>query len=106
MPWGRLDDSFDSHRKVRRAGLEATGLHARALSYCAGALTDGHIDPEWLEERGARKAAKLGELLVVAGLWEPNSDGFVIHDYLEYNPSRESVLAKRLAENKRKAEGK
>jgi hypothetical protein len=104
MPWGRLDDSFDAHRKVRRAGLEATGLHARALSYCAGALTDGHVDPEWLEERAGRRAGKLGELLVVAGLWEPNCDGFVIHDYLEYNPSREKVEADRSELSKARSE--
>jgi hypothetical protein len=95
MAWGRLDDSFDAHRKVRRAGLEAVGLHARALSYCAGSLTDGHVDPEWLTERAGRRAERLAEQLVAAGLWEHNSDGFVIHDYLEYNPSREEVEASR-----------
>jgi hypothetical protein len=106
MPWGRLDDSFDSHRKVRRAGLEAIGLHARALSYCAGALTDGHVDPEWLEERAGKRGEKLSELLVTAELWTPNTDGFVIHDYLEYNPSRADVLARRAADSKRKAGGR
>lgn len=102
MAWGRLDDSFDAHRKVRRAGLEATGLHARALSYCAGALTNGHVDPEWLEERAGRRSGKLAEQLVAAGLWEPNSDGYVIHDYLDYNPSREQVEAKRRRDSERK----
>lgn len=106
MPWGRLDDSFDAHRKVRRAGLEATGLHARALSYCAGALTDGHIDPEWVEERAGRRGKQLADRLVDAGLWEPNGDGWQIHDYLNVNPSRETVLAKRAAEAERKAKGK
>jgi hypothetical protein len=106
MPWGRLDDSFDSHRKVRRAGNEATGIYARALSYCAGALTDGHVDPEWLEERTGKRAVKVGELLVVAGLWEPNSDGFVIHDYLEFNPSRSEILERRAADSRRKAGGR
>ena len=106
MPWGRLDDSFDAHRKVRRAGLEAVGIQARALSYCAGALTDGKVDPEWLEERAGRRASKLGELLVVAGLWEPNGDGWVIHDYLDYNPSRQEVLERRAADSRRKASGR
>ncbi len=105
MAWGRLDDSFDAHRKVRRAGHEATGVHARALAYCAGALTDGHLDPEWLLERVGRKAEKIGEVLVVAGLWEPNSDGYVIHDYLDYNPSREEVETKRRKDSERKARG-
>src|SRR5271165_5174026 len=102
MPWGRLDDSFDAHRKVRRAGLEATGLHARALSYSAGALTDGHIDPEWVQERAGSRGAKLAELLVTAGLWEPNGDGWAIHDYLDFNFSREEVESKRGWDAKRK----
>ena len=106
MAWGRLDDSFDSHRKVRRAGLEAVGLHARALAYCAGSLTDGHVDPEWLEERAGKRGEKLAQQLVTAGLWEPNSDGYVIHDYLEYNPSRAQVETKRRADAARKAPGR
>lgn len=105
MAWGRLDDSFDAHKKVRRAGLEATGLHARAMAYCAGALTDGHVDPEWLAERAGRKAGALSKLLLVAGLWEPNDDGFVIHDYLDYNPSRDEVEEKRRKDSERKARG-
>lgn len=105
MSWGRLDDSFDSHRKVRRAGNEATGVHARAISYCAGALTDGHIDPEWVLERagGKTQAVRVSEVLVLAGLWTPNSDGFVIHDWLDFNPSREQILSKRRVDAERKA---
>jgi hypothetical protein len=106
MPWGKLDDSLDNHPKARRAGLEALGLWTRSIAHAAGYLTDGHIDVGWLEERAGRQSKKLGDLLVVSGLWEPNSDGFLIHDYLDYNPSREEVLAKRAADSKRKANGK
>ena len=102
MPWVKLDDSTDTHRKVRRAGNEAFGVWARSLCYSAGALTDGHIDPEWLEERAGRRAPKISELLLVSGLWEPNDDGWLIHDYLDFNPSRASVLAKRKADSERK----
>lgn len=103
MPWAKLDDSLDGHPKARRAGLEALGLWTRSLSHAAGYLTDGHIDAGWLEERGGRRAAKLGELLVVSGLWEAADDGFLIHDYLVYNPSREEVEIKREWDVKRKA---
>lgn len=102
MPWVKLDDSTDSHRKVRRAGNEAFGVWTRSLCYSAGALTDGHVDPEWLEERAGRRASKISELLVVSGLWEPNDDGWLIHDYLDFNPSRASVIAKRKADSERK----
>lgn len=106
MAWGKLDDSLDNHPKARRAGLEALGLWTRSISHAAGYLTDGAIDAGWLEERAGKRAGKLGELLIVAGLWEPVDDGFVIHDYLDYNPSREEVLRKRATESKRKADGK
>lgn len=102
MPWVKLDDSTDSHRKVRRAGNEAFGIWTRSLCYSAGALTDGHIDPEWLEERAGKRAGKVSELLLVSGLWEPNDDGWKIHDYLDFNPPRASVLAKRKADADRK----
>lgn len=104
MPWVRLDDNLDSHRKVRRAGNEAFGVWTRSLCYSAGALTDGHVDPEWLQERvGSKAVSRMAELLVVSGLWEPNSDGWVIHDYLDHNPTRASVLAKRKTDAQRKA---
>jgi hypothetical protein len=103
MPWVKLDDSIDQHRKIRRAGNEAAGVWMRSLCYSAGALTDGHVDPEWLVERTGSKASKVSELLVVSGLWEPNDDGWGIHDYLDFNPSRASVLAKRESDAARKA---
>jgi len=102
MPWVKLDDSTDSHRKVRRAGNEAFGVWTRSLCYSAGGLTDGHIDPEWLEERTGKRAPKVAELLLVSGLWEPTDDGWMIHDYLDHNPSRAAVLAKRKADSERK----
>lgn len=90
MPWAKLDDRFDEHRKVHRAGLEATGLYACALSYCARYLTDGHLDSDWLERRvpTQRKREQLLSILVEQGLFEANGDGYKVHDYLEHNPSR------------------
>lgn len=69
-------------------------------------MTDGHIDIEWLRERAGRRAYKLADLLVDAGLWEQNGNGYVIHDYLDYNPSRVEIEAKRAADAARKAERK
>lgn len=103
MSWVKLDDSFDGHKKVRRAGLEATGLHARALSHAGKEMEGGHIDPEWVEERAGKRGLKLAEKLVQVGLWEPNGNGWVIHDYLDYNPTREEWEAERA---KRSAAGK
>lgn len=95
MAYVLLDDSFCDHRKVRRAGNEACGVFVRSISYSARDLTDGFVDREWLAERAGRSTKRLSGLLVTSGLWEPQEDGWVIHDYLEWNRSRAEVLAGR-----------
>jgi hypothetical protein len=106
VPWARLDDSLHSHRKLRRAGLEATGLYAMALSYCAAYLTDGHVDEDFLAELvpSKRRRERLLEELVRRHLFEPNGHGYAVHDYLDYNPSRADIERRRelAAERKRK----
>ena len=106
MPWAKLDDTLHGHPKAAKAGLEAMGLHLLALAHCSAYLTDGHVAPEFVEGKAARRSTVLTARLVEARLWEVNGDGWVIHDYLDYNPSREQVLAKREAEARRKAGGK
>lgn len=104
MPWARCDDTAHEHRKFKRAGLEATGLYYLALSYCARYLTDGHVDEDWIAERvpQATKREKLLAALVSQQLFEPNGTGYLIHDYLTFNPSREQVLRGREKDAERK----
>jgi hypothetical protein len=103
MTWAKLDDGFFDNPKVMETSFAARGVWATALSWCARKLTDGKI---------SAKAARLLEFppeliteLVVAGLWEPAADGngWVLHDYLEYNPNREKVQALREAGKQRAA---
>jgi hypothetical protein len=102
MSWFKLDDNFGNHPKVNRAGNAAAGLWVRCGTYCAQYLTDGHIPLEVAGQFGNRKEI---EALLDAGLWVQNGDGYVMPDYLEYNPSREETLTKREAERVRKAGG-
>lgn len=106
MAWVKLDDKFHSHRKVRRAGLAAVGLHCRAMSYTADERLDGHVDLPWVKEVGGAQAMRLAQALVDAGLWETNGDGWVIHDYLDFNPSGAEISAKRSAAGKKGAEAR
>lgn len=112
MPWVKVDDSFYSHPKVVTAGVEATGLYIMALTYSSHHLTDGHVPAAWVAQMVGKRAAKLGEALVNAGagsyehgLWEVNGTGWVIHDYLDFNPSRAQVENKRRKDSERKARG-
>ncbi len=102
--WVRLDDNFPGHRKVLAAGPEASWLHIEGLCYCAHQKTDGVI-PEGalakLTQFSKPKAAKLAARLVEAGLWELNGTGWMVHDYLDYNPSKKSLEEKH--ESKRRA---
>lgn len=96
MPWVKLDDRFPSHRKVALLSDRAFRLHVSAICWCAENLTDGRIGDRELplvaHIRGIKATAKQ---LEEAGVWDRTDDGWMIHDYLDYNPSREQVLLER-----------
>lgn len=94
MPWFRVDDSFWSHPKVVQAGNAAIGLWVRCGSYCAQHLTDGFV-PAWLVKQFGSPAQV--RKLVDAGLWEPvdNPCGYLMHDWPEYQPTKQTVLIRR-----------
>jgi hypothetical protein len=98
MTWFKIDDSFDDHPKVLAAGNEAAGLFVRCGAYAARHLTDGFVP--------APKALMYGSKglitrLVNAVLFHPVDGGWLIHDYLDYNPSRDQVLKDRKAASDR-----
>ncbi|MBU2685791.1 MAG: hypothetical protein KKF27_21330 [Gammaproteobacteria bacterium] len=97
MPWSKLDDQFHDHPKVAAAGVMATGLFALALSWTADKLTDGFIPTNMVRRLAADvdDPIALAEKLVRVGLFEKREDGYQIHDYLVYNPSKEDVLKRR-----------
>ena len=94
MGWVRLDDRFPDHPKVEAISDRAFRLHIRGLCYCSEHLTDGRVPRQVAKRLGSLKS--LGELISVA-LWSDEKDGYYIHDYLDFNPSKERVLATRSA---------
>lgn len=105
MPWVRLDDRFPSHRKIRLLSDRAFRLYVSALCWSSENLTDGVIPAQELrivaDIRSCKAAAKE---LVERGLWENTDNGdFLIHDYLDFNPSAEQVRAEREAKTARQA---
>lgn len=105
MAWVRLDDGYPEHPKVDRVGPLAAWLNVCAWAYCARNLTDGFV-PEGRVDRLAKvtNAKKLAASLVDAKLWERVDGGYLVHDFLAYNPSRETVLKERAATSKRVSE--
>lgn len=94
MAWVKLDDTFWTHPKLERLSDRAHRLYMRSLGYCAQHLTDGVIDATAMRTLGATR--KLCDELVAGGCWDIIPDGgYVVHDYLEFNYSREQVLERR-----------
>ena len=126
MAWVKIDDHFDEHPKIAQAGPLAVAVWLAGLAYCNRNLTDGFIPwskaqglvswqflgAESDDPRGRKRytvaltCGHVGEdvetpfvvdCLLDAGLWEEVDGGYLVHDYLDYQPSKEQVLAERHA---------
>lgn len=110
MTWFRVDDSFRSHPKVRSIPrsirLATVGVWTLCGDWCAQHLTDGHLPADSVEDEGGK--AVHASALVRAGLWhatghdcercpDPGPAAYQFHDWADYQPTRESVLAERKA---------
>lgn len=96
MTWARFEDNFAEHPKVIGLSDAAFRLHVTAICYSARYQTDGEVTPAAF--RAISGKPKLADELVDAGLWDTTSrGGWAVHDYLEYNPSREKVTQRRNA---------
>lgn len=95
MTWTRLDENFPDHPKIVAAGERAELLHIHGIIYCNRFLLDGRVPRDvapTLLKHGYQDAIKA---LVKLGIWMEIEDGYEIHDFLVYQPSRAEVLAKR-----------
>lgn len=108
MGWVKLDDQFFRNAKAVQAGRDGKLLYLAGLAFCSGALTDGVIPPEALPIVAADAHVKpaVAERLVDVGLWVRHSGGYLIPDYLDYNPSAESERERRERDRQRKAKGR
>ena len=121
MTWVRIDDAFTQHPKVLAAGPLAIAMQVAGLCYCNRNLTNGFIPWavartlvtwEFLEppdDDGERRICEVGvtsgmagetvnadyviRLMLQTGMWVEVPGGYTIHDYTDYQPSREQVEA-------------
>ena len=110
MPWARVDDGLFSHPKARKAWRcrPALGLHLLALSYCMKHGTEGRLSTEFVEDQlpSPRERRTVVAALVDCGLWSENGDGWIVHDFLDYNPSNADIEARRASDRERKRGGR
>lgn len=103
MAWAKLDDQFVEHPRISGLSDKAFRLHVASICHASRKLTDGHIsvtDARVLRALTRTGARHVDELLD-AGVWNTNGDGWVIRDYLDYNPSADEVKERRKAEAER-----
>ena len=109
MAWFKLAGEGAFHAKVLVAGNEAYGAWCRAGQWSSQHLTEGRIPRAvalTIASEGvwARLVTATGGC--AHGLVEASADGWVIHDFLDWNPSAAEELAKREADRVRKANGR
>lgn len=104
MTWLKKDDRYPEHRKIRRLTDGEYRLHDTAMHYAAKDESDGRIMAEDIDEmQHGRRLARHIPALVACGLWEPFDGGWLIHDFLDYNPSHEQLEAERAHNRARQA---
>ena len=102
MTWLKTDDRYPEHRKIRRLNDGAYRLHHTAQCACAKDETDGLITEADLDDmQHIGRLRKYIPDLVAAGLWEVDPRGWLVHDYLDYNPSHLQIEAERAASRER-----
>jgi hypothetical protein len=102
MVWFRVEDSFHQHPKVLGAGNAAIGLWIRCGTWSAQYLTDGFIPASIAATYGRPREIRQ---LVVCRLWTEQDGGFLMCDYLDYNPSAAAVKQRRKVDAERKRRG-
>ena len=107
MAYIKLDDRFPDHPKVVAAGPEAAYLFVAGICYCNRYLTDGFIPSEVVPRLVPYDGAKVKQLvsnLLAACLWVASTlskqNGFMVHDYADYQSSKAQILITREARKK------
>jgi len=99
--WAKVDDLFFCHPKVVATSLAARGLWITALAWTSAVKGDGWIPDAILPTLVQEDPDLLIQELLHAGLWERGDHGYSVHDYLDWNPSRETLEERRNAANAR-----
>lgn len=121
MPWARLDDAMPESEKIADLSDAAFRAQVTAICYSARNLTDGYLPARYgklytgrprvlkelipavwhLSSNLCHKCAENPVAVAAAG----QGDGYYIHDFLDYNPTREQVLTEREERQEAKRRG-
>lgn len=102
--WSKFDDQFYLNPKNAKISRDEQDLYIAGIIYCNGQLTDGFIPASVLimlccwakidfQANAQANAQALARQLVEHNFWEDAPGGYQVHDFLEWNISREEALA-------------
>jgi len=99
MAYALLGDEIWSDPIMTALSSDAWRLHWCAVSYSSNKLTDGLMERRQVEQVAGinrlRSPGRLLDELVRSGLWKKVKGGYEILGFLDHNPTREKVLARR-----------
>jgi hypothetical protein len=102
MSWVRIEDTVTMHPKIVRAGNEAVGCWFRLIAWSSSQLTDGHV-PRAIAVLISDGNLAVIERLVNAEMLDKDGEDFVLHDYLDYQPSASEVRKQREEQRKQRS---
>lgn len=95
MSWTRLDDGIYDHPKVLEVAPLDRLLYVWALCWSSRHRTDGKLRRRALGHvaalAGVDDLEGAARRLVAAGLWEDDDDGWLVHDFTDYQPAAAEV---------------
>lgn len=99
MAWVKIDDQAPRNAKLLKAGPAAAWMWVCGIAHCQAQMTEGFI-PEiaisTIGVKGDDRSLRLAEVLVECGLFDHVDGGYMVHDYLEHNATREEALARKV----------
>lgn len=105
MPlWLKIVADIARQDKFITAGPVASWLWLAGLGYCRTAENNGLIPKAVVPTLvpGMKGAYRHAAQLVSVGLWDEVVGGYAVHDYLDWNPSKEQIESLRAADRERK----
>lgn len=108
MTWLKLDDGWTTHPKILSVSVDAGWFWLHCATYAAKHETDGFLSGGALTAmRGVSRIrtplAKIMVELLRAGLLDTIDGGYTVHDFTDWNPSKDTVTHARAAGRERQS---
>lgn len=101
MPYAQIHTQAVRHPKVLALTAPAFRVWVAGHCYCQEHLTDGVIAKVALPALGVRVTPALVAELVAQTLWHDDGDAYRVHDWADWNQTKDQVQAQKAAARRR-----